>query len=218
MLYPPHCPGGAGLLRERPPPPWQPLCMDHMIWATNLKWLQNSADYEKGGADGERHMLWPREGENKSLGTNQIILTRCNTTRNILERFCCLLHSFKGKSSSGALILERTSQAFGLCEASAQLYKYTFTSLNNFNLFIFTINVDTFGIWRGSEGGQYQGFLRTVSHGSQQHWVRFLSSSIIFFLNRHPGWWEVLKKEKKRGRKFWDRTAKKMGNVSVKQR
>lgn len=39
----------------------------------------------------------------QSQATNLIILTHCNTTKNILERFYCLLRLFGGKSRREAL-------------------------------------------------------------------------------------------------------------------
>lgn len=64
--------------------------------------------------DPERRKTKPR---NKSDHTDY----SCNTTRNILEGFCCLLHLIKGKSRSGGFRLEHTRQAFGVCKCSAQL-------------------------------------------------------------------------------------------------
>lgn len=83
--------------------PSHPLCIARCSTssgAVHPKWLEIAAGLPVVNLPRTWKCLvcWDGEGGEQSQATNLIILTHCNTTKNILERFYCLLRVFEGKS------------------------------------------------------------------------------------------------------------------------
>lgn len=150
--------------------------LHHVITVINPKWLWIAAG-SSGGIWNSTRVRYKvnKRGGKQSPQTNLIILTHCNTTKNILERFYCLLRLFRGKSRLRAL--------FGV------FFVKQACSKNVSKLFTLVWKISTFGkcilfelMWQRVEEEEEEveegaaaldGLFPAASHGSQQQWASF---------------------------------------------
>lgn len=90
--------------------PWHPLCIQSnttlsgsLTQNENCYWIIRSNLHHHRNSICITNKVNKRGGKHKAHKQNLITLTHCNTTKNILERFYCLLRLIRGRSWRWAL-------------------------------------------------------------------------------------------------------------------